>query len=169
MGNRYAFGVSILVLLACVMPRATAGSVDERQAAWEELATIVGRQVRLVMPDGARIEGRAIALEVDALGVDIRKTTNKTAYPKGRFLVPRSTLRAVDVVQSSTKRWRILCLALGGGIGYLAARGAINSEKSSGAGAGTLGLGTLAVGLPVAGYLIGAAADRRATTYIILP
>jgi len=71
------------------------------------------------------------------------------------------------VVQPSTKHWRIICTALGGAIGYVALRGAINLGKSSNIGAA--GLGAVGVGLPVAGYLIGNAADRRIVTYVIVP
>jgi hypothetical protein len=98
----------------------------------------------------------------------VEKSSNRKAYPKGRFLAPRATLRAVDVVQSSTKHWRILCTALGGAIGYVALRAAVNSAKASNTGA-EVGLGALGVGLPVAGYLIGNAADRRIVTYVIVP
>jgi hypothetical protein len=120
------------------------------------------------MPDGARIEGKATGLEVDALAIEVARSSNRKAYPKGRFLASRATLRAVDVVQPSTKFWRITCTALGGAIGYVAVRGAVNLAKSSNTGAAA-GLGALAVGLPVAGYLIGNAADRRIVTYVIVP
>jgi hypothetical protein len=167
MRNQSAIGIAILALLAWGVPRARAGSVDERQTNWEGLSVVVGQRVRVLMPDGARIEGKATGLEVDALAIEVAKSSNRKAYPKGRFLVSRATLRAVDVVQPSTKHWRIICTALGGGIGYVAMRVAINLGKSSKIGAA--GLGALGVGLPVAGYFIGNAADRRIVTYVIVP
>ena len=159
-----AIGVSILMLLGCAAPCAQAGSGEERQITWDGMSAVVGQHLRMVMPDGARIEGKAIGVEVDALVVEIGKTTNKTAYPKGRFLVPRATLRAIDVVQRSTVHWRLVGVAIGGGIGYLAARGARNFS-----GAAAVGLGALGGGVPIVGYLLGNAADRRATTYVITP
>jgi hypothetical protein len=167
--NRLAIRVVALLALAYCVPRSIAGTGGERRVNWDGLAAIVGRQVRVVMPDGAHIEGSVTGLETDALAVDIHKTSNRKAYPKGHFLLPRATLRAVDVVERSSKHWRIVCVALGGGIGYLAARAAINSSKGSGPGVGGIGLGTLAAGLPVGGYLLGNAADRRVTTYVITP
>ena len=77
-------------------------------------------------------------------------------------------MRAVDGVRPSTIHWRIVCTALGGAIGYVALRGAINANKASMPGAAA-GLGALGVGLPVAGYFIGNAADRRIVTYVIVP
>jgi len=168
MRNQGAIGMVMLAALAWGAPRATAGAVDERQTNWAGLAVVVGQRVRVLMPDGARLEGKATGLEVDALAVEVQKSSNRKAYPKGRFLASRATLRAVDVVQPSSKHWRILGTALGAGIGYVALRGAINAAKASNTGTAT-GLGALGVGLPVAGYLIGNAADRRIVTYVIVP
>jgi hypothetical protein len=168
MRNQSAIGIAMLAVLAWGAPRTAAGAVDERQTNWAGLSVVVGQRVRVLMPDGARIEGKATGLEVDALAIEVAKTSNRKAYPKGRFLASRATLRAVDVVQPSTKHWRIICTAMGGGIGYVALRAAINLAKSSNTGAAA-GFGTLGVGLPVAGYFIGNAADRRIVTYVIVP
>ena len=168
MRNQGAIGMAILAVMAWGVPRAASGAVDERQTNWAGLSVVVGQRVRVLMPDGARIEGKATGLEVDALAIEVAKSSNRKAYPKGRFLASRATLRAVDVVQPSTKWWRIVCTALGGGIGYVALRGARNAAKSSSTGLAA-GLGALGVGLPVAGYLIGNAADRRIVTYVIVP
>ena len=166
MCNRSAIGMAVVALLAWGVPRATAGGVDERQTNWAGLSVVVGQRVRVLMPDGTRIEGKATALEVDALAIEVAKSSNRKTHPKGRFLASRATLRAVEVIEPSTKGWRIVCTALGGAVGYLALRGAINLGKSSGLGAA--GLGSIAVGIPVAGYLIGNAADRRIVTYVIV-
>jgi hypothetical protein len=166
--NRVAIAMAMLAVLSCDVPRATADAVDQRQTNWAGLSAVVGQRVRVLMPDGARIEGKATGLEVDALAIEVTKSSNRKAYPKGRFLLSRATLRAVDVLQPSSIHWRIICTALGGGIGYVAMRGAINAAKSSSTG-GAVGLGALGVGLPVAGYLIGNAADRRIVTYVIVP
>ncbi len=166
--KQVAIAMAMLAVLSWDMPRATAAAVDQRQTDWAGLSAVVGKRVRVLMPDGARIEGKATGLEVDALAIEVSKSSNRKAYPQGRFLVPRATLRAVDVVQPSTIHWRIICTALGGGIGYVAMRGAINEAKSSSTGGATL-LGALGVGLPVAGYFIGNAADRRIVTYVIVP
>jgi len=167
MRNQSAIGMTLLAALAWGVPRATAG-VDERQVDWAGLSVVVGQRVRVLLPDGTRIEGKATGLEVDALAIEVKKSSNRKAYPKGRFLAPRATLRAVDVVQPSTIHWRIMCAGLGGALGYLALRGAINLVKASNTGPAA-GFTALGVGLPVAGYLIGNAADRRVVTYVIVP
>jgi hypothetical protein len=121
--------------------------------------------VRVVMPDGARIEGTATAVEVDALVVEIRKSSNKAAYPKGRFLVPRATLSAVDVDRPSF-RWRIVGGVVGGGIGALLG---VLSVKTGSVEAIQVVFGAGAAGVPVAGYFMGRAADRHTITYVIAP
>jgi hypothetical protein len=167
MRTRSTIVMAMVAILAWDAPRAAASAVDQRQTNWAGLSVVVGRRVRVLMPDGTRIEGKATALEVDALAIEVSKTSNRKAYPKGRFLVSRATLRAVDVVQPSTVYGRIICTALGGVIGYVAMRAAINASKTNTG--EELGFGAVGVGLPVAGYLIGNAADRRIVTYVILP
>jgi F0F1-type ATP synthase beta subunit len=142
----------------------------QRQTTWEGLTVVVGHTVRIVMPDGAHLEGKATAVEVDALAIEIHKTTNKTTYPKGKFLVPRATLKAVDVNQP-TRRWRTVGLGVGGGVGAVLAVLAISIAKD---GFQTrhpveAALTAGAVAVPVGGYLLGRQADRRTVTYVIAP
>jgi hypothetical protein len=152
------------------MPRADAAAKEQRQIKWDDLSALVGKKVRVVMPDGAQIEGKAKALELDAFVVEIRKTSNKTAYPQGEFLVPRATLKAVDV-SHPTKHWRIVCTVAGGALGlFFGAEAAIkiggifgnqNSRRAGDA------FGALAIGTPIIGYWLGSRADRRTITYVV--
>jgi hypothetical protein len=163
MMNRYAIGVSLLVTLGWGAPRAAAAGAQEIHTTWEGLSAIVGQKVKVVMPVGAQIQGKATAVETDALAIEILKTSNKAAYPKGKYLVPRATLKAVDV-ERPTKQWRILCTAGGAALGIAFAKLA--------AGAGGLHTrteiyGAMAAAAPAVGYLLGRAADRRTVTYVI--
>jgi hypothetical protein len=167
MVKKYVIGISLLFMLGWGTPRAAAGKEQQRQIVWDGLSAIVGQKVRIVMPDGGRIEGTVQAVELDALAVEIHKTSNRVSYPKGKFLAPRATLTAVDVVERPTKRWRILGVAVGSVAGTFFAILSVNSAKSSGVGALAVTFGAVAVGTPVVGYLLGNAADRRTTTYVI--
>jgi len=162
--------IGLLLMVGWGAPRAAAESRLQRQTTWEGLAVVVGHTVKIVMPDGARIEGKATGVEVDALAMEIRKTTNKTTYPKGRFLVPRATLKAVDVDQP-TRRWKVVGLGVGGVVGAALAVLAISIVKD-GFQTGhpvEAALFAGAVGVPVGGYLLGRRADRRTITYVIAP
>jgi len=168
MVNKYAIGISLLFMLGWGTTLAGAASKEQRQTTWEGLSAIVGQKVRVVMPDGTRIEGRAKALEVDALVVEISKSSNKAGYPKGKFLVPRATLKAVDVARN-TKRWQIVGVTAGSAVGVLVfvalvVRGGVltpNQRTDAYAAAGGC--------IPVLGYLLGRAADRHTVTYVITP
>jgi hypothetical protein len=165
MRSGYAIGFSLWVMLGLGAPRAGAATGQEIQITWEGLVAIIGQNVRLVMPDGARIEGKAMALEMDALVVGIRKSSNQPAYPRGKFLVPRATLKAVDV-ERPTKVWRIVCTAGGGGIAIVFAT--LAAGTTTGGWHTRTGIYTgLAVGTPLLGYLLGRAADRHTITYVI--
>ena len=138
--------------------------MERRQTTWEGLSAIVGQKVRVVMPDGSRIQGRATKVEADALAVEIRKTSNKTAYPKGKYLVPRATLKAVDVEQP-TKVWRIACTAGGAALAIVFATRA--TKNTGPVHTRTVVYGGLAAGTPVLGYVLGSLADRHTITYEI--
>jgi hypothetical protein len=166
MANRYAIGISLLAMLGWGAPGAGAAPKEERHITWDGLAAVVGQKVKVIMPDGERIEGKAMALEVDALVVEIHKSSNQSAYPNGKFLVPRATLRAVDV-DHPTMRWRIAGVVVGGGVGVLLG---FLTKAAGNASTGLqvlFGAGTVAV--PVAGYFMGRAADRHTITYVIAP
>ncbi|MGA2135928.1 MAG: hypothetical protein ABSH50_26860 [Bryobacteraceae bacterium] len=163
MMRSFATAISFLTMFVWGPANARAAGVQQRQTNWEGLSVLVGRKVRVVMPDGARIGGKVTGVEADALVVDIGKTTNRSAYPKGRFLVPRATLKAIEV-EASTYRWRIVCTAAVGALGIFFGKQAadVGSWKTR-----TEVYTTLAVVAPVIGYLLGRAADQRTVTYVI--
>jgi len=167
--NRYAIGISLLAILGWGAPRAGAAAKEQRQIKWEGLSALVGQKVRVVMPDGSQIEGKATKLEADALAVEIGKTSNKMAYPKGPFLVPRATLKTLDV-SHRTKQWRIICTAAGGALGLLfGTKLVLGSNLFAKQPHQGEELAALVIGMPVLGYALGNAADRRTITYVIAP
>jgi len=170
MVQRYRVQLALLLALAASTPRAEASGREIRPIAWEGLSVVIGQTVRIVLPDGTRIDAKAKAVQDDALAVEIAKTSNQAAYPKGPFLVPRATLKAIDVGRP-TKRWRAVGLSVGGGIGAFLGVLAIDLSESGfhtrHPVEGALIAGAIAV--PVGGYLLGRAADRRTVTYVIKP
>ncbi len=172
MSNRYVGSIGVLALLWASTTHVDAAAKEQRQIAWKGLAAVVGHRVKIVMPDGARVEGKALSVEVDALAVDIGTTSNPSIYPKGKFLVPRATLKTVDV-SHPTKKWRVLCTSVGGALGlFLGVEAALKvseSEPYYGASRNRENQAFVAVAIatPILGYLIGTAADRRTITYVI--
>src|SRR5215831_9143750 len=87
---------------------------------WDDLAARVsGKTVTVAMPDGVTLSGRAQAVEPDALVLQIRHTTNRAAYPKGEYRVPRAGVHAIEISQK-TARWRIVGTTLGAMVGVVA-------------------------------------------------
>jgi len=143
-----------------------AGSADQRQIAWSDLPTVFNKNIRIVMPDGTQIEGQAVALETDALAVQVTKTTNANDYPKGRLLVPRATLQAFDI-HRPTFYWRIIGVFVGSVGGAVAGVGISATHYGRTSSGAPMVATAVAVVVPVAGYYLGKRADQRVTTYVV--
>ena len=158
-----------LLLAAPLMAEAAA----PMHVKWEGLTVAVGRTVSIAMPGGTVIAGKAIGTESDALVVDVKKTSDRAAYPKGVVRVPRATLHRFEM-ETKGKVGRTVGTPLGFFVGGGAGLGAwigiqggiLNNNNPSGAAAALVGL--TAAGT-VAGYLIGNSVDKRWTPVEILP
>ena len=133
---------------------------------WGELAPLIGNQkVQLALPDGAVISGETIAVRDDALVLDVKKTSNKAAHPKGNAAIPRDSVTLLQVERQSHKGARAIGTTVGvvsgviGG-GYVAAKAA--GSTAGGFLATWTGLVTAG---SVGGYMIGKEIDQQ-TTYI---
>ena len=139
--RRLAIGAAILSMLPLL-----AEGVAPMQVAWEELPMVVDKTVRIALPGGAVVTGTAAGVESDALVVNVMKTSDRKACPKGELRVPRATLHMLKMRGDSRKSW-VVGMALG-----------------------SMAMGPLggAVGA-AAGHLAGRAVGRRWTTVEIVP
>jgi len=154
---------SIAVLLLVIAP-ALAGQREERT--WGELADLVGRKIRMTTPKAVVVEGTVTALEADALVMQIGKTSDKNAYPKGRYAAPRADLKSLDVLTKG-KKFRVIGTIIGawGGLA-LGIYAALHTQTAARAHAVLGGVGG---GATVAGYLIGDAADSQTLNISVKP
>jgi uncharacterized protein YcfJ len=130
---------------------------------WSDLTPFIGdHSVALTLPDGARIEGRVIAVEPQTLVLDVRKTTDSQAHPKGRESIPRDQAKSL-IVSRPTVRWRVVGTSLGAVAGVPV--GVLGAFKQDSTGIFVAAIAGMAAG----GYLIGWAVDRRKTTVTIIP
>lgn len=164
-----SYATALAVLL--VVPLLAQGAEIEH-VKWENLSMVVGKTVVVAMPAGSVITGEATGVESDALVVNVKKTTDRTAFPKGELRVPRATLRVFQV-RSKGKICRVLLTVVGAVVGLvLGARAALGIDDSffgptsTGAVAAFIGIGIAGT---VAGYEAGDAADRRWTPIEIVP
>ena len=168
-----AMGVAILSIL----PLLAEGS-DVRHVKWEDLSMVEGTTVRIALPGGV-ITGKATSVEADALVVDVQKTSDPNAYPKGMLRVPRQKLHRIEMqTKGQTGRAVLTTLgALAGGGGGAAVLASYNSclplfgpcsqKHSVGIGAAAF-VGVAAAGVAV-GYFAGNALDQHRTAIEILP
>ena len=140
---------------------------------WEGLTVVVGKTVSIALPGGTVITGKVTGVESEALVVDIQKTSDRVAYPKGVVRVPRATLRRFEM-QTKSKVGRIVGTPVGLALGFTAGVGAAigiagGFLRNDNQGAATAALIGIAAAGTVGGYFIGNAIDKRWTAVEILP
>jgi hypothetical protein len=122
--------------------------------------------------DGGAVAGKVREVQADALVIQVSKSSDPVAYPKGPMRVPRAKLHVLDLHGKGFK-YRVIGTALGfvagaaGGMGLaLGVQGGVLGDEH-GTASGTALVGMMA-GLTTAGYAVGNAADRRTTTIRIV-
>jgi hypothetical protein len=164
-------GVAILSIL----PLLAEGS-DVMHVKWEGLSMVTGRTVRIALPGGV-ITGKAASAESDALVVDVRKTSDEKAYPKGMLRVPRENLHRLEM-QTKGKLGRVALtsvgaiLGVGGGVAtaFFGVENcdifACRNDRPAAAAAAFVGIAAAGV---AGGYFAGNALDKRWTEIEIQP
>jgi len=103
--------------LCCAAPAAVASS-NQVELKWSELAPlIIGHKVKLVLPGGPEIKGLAVAVREDALVLNVKKTSDRKAYPKGQNVIPRASLSTLQLETKQGSGGRtvgVIAGALGG-------------------------------------------------------
>jgi len=164
--------LAVVVSSLAFLPLPAKGA-SPQQVKWEGLSIVVGQTVSIAMPGGAVIKGKATGVESDALVVQVTKTADPQAYPRGPLRVPRATLRTLEMQTKGTK-FRVIGTVLGAVAGFggglaaaLGIQGGIFGNRNQGAALGALV--AITAGGTIAGYAAGNAADRRSTTIEVLP
>ena len=157
------------MLLLWVAP--AAGAVTPERMTWDGLSQLVGKHVSIALYDGGAVSGKVSDVEADALLIQVSKSTDPVAYPKGPMRVPRAKLHVLDLHGKGFK-YRVIGTALGFAAGAaggacvaFGAQGGPFGDEGGAAGAGMIGV---MAGVTVAGYAVGNAADRRTTTIQII-
>jgi len=136
------------------------GGERKIQLRWEELAgTVQGQKVQMVLPNGADVEGKVLAVEPQALQIKVSRASN--TYEKGVHSIPRSQVSVLRF-QGRSGPWRALGTAIGAGGGAAAGiplSGPIRNEGNEELSA-QVAVGFIAAGA-AAGYFIGRSADRQ--------
>jgi hypothetical protein len=133
---------------------------------WSELGPrIKGHNVELMLPDGVLLKGEVKAVREEALVLNVRRTSNSQAYPKGNAVIPRTSVSELSLKESRGKWGRSVGVSLGGltgaAGGYAATTYANSGPDSAAAFLATFLVITGAGAL--AGYFLGRSADTRVT------
>jgi hypothetical protein len=161
----------LAILLAVALAAPFAASAESRpiELQWSELGSrLQGRDIELVLPDGTALRGEVEAIREDTLVLNVKKTSNSKAHPKGNALIPRTSVTLLSLNESRGRWGRTVGVTLGTltGMalgGYVAAA----DTRSAAAGLSTFlalsGAGTLT------GYFLGKSADDRVTYIRVVP
>ena len=100
---------AILVLLA---PAGIEAGQKTMALGWSELpAHVAGKQIRVVLTDGVRLEGRAISVGADSMVIDVKKSS-EPARLHNAASVRRSELAILEVRKSGWI-WKVVAPVLG--------------------------------------------------------
>jgi hypothetical protein len=100
--------VYVLVLLLLFSGRGEARARREIQLKWFELDQVIhNKKVALVLPGGARVEGKVLAVEPEALRLRVSSRSDEKVLASGEREIPRASISVLRV-QQRTKRWRAI-------------------------------------------------------------
>lgn len=173
--RRLAIGAAILAALPLL---ATGAEIEH--VAWQSLSMVTGKTVRIALPGGAVVTGKAAGVESDALVVEVRKTSDEKAYPKGTLRVPRENLHRLEMQTKGTVGRAVLTslgalLGVGGGAAaYVRIAGGngmcwFGCAADSHHGSGAFAFAGLAVAGVAGGYFAGNALDKHWAVIEVLP
>ncbi len=139
---------------------------------WSELApAVTGKRVWVPLNGGARISGEVREVEPAGLKVQVRKTSDRKAYPKGLASIPRSEVSTVLLTKPAGHKGIIIGGAVGGGVAA-SAGGTLAAIRRNEGGTGgdaiiaAATVGPIAIGLLV-GWLFDAVAHHRGKRIIV--
>ncbi len=160
-------------LALCVMcffltPVALEAQDEGLNLTWDELGSVINREmVALTLTDGPRIEGRVRIVRETGIEINIRKTDDDGAYPKGLRSIDRASVSSVQLIEESI-RWRWI----GAGVGFLGATlistFAITGPSGTDSDTRNVVAGLVTVGGGLAGYFMGREKDRRSTNITVV-
>ena len=161
--------VTLLVATALLGQSTAMAAPRPLELKWSELSsTIRGRSIRLTLPEGATVSGEVIVVREESLVVNVRKTSDSKAFPKGNATIPKGSVTVLSMTESGGRWGRKMGSRLGTLSGVLAGTYVVARTAPSG-GAGLAIFGAITGAGMLAGYFIGRSADARATLIRVVP
>lgn len=170
-----------LLLVPALLLQMIPGSLSAKDLApvrmtWREFRVRLPEKVELTLPNGARIQGKVLAVEEGGLRMNISKSSDRKLQPKGRRLIPRESISTLRLTEYGTKgRWIGVGSALAVTAGITAGIAAATHPDLSGGEVGVFVVIVPAViaggvvGASIGGYFIGKLFDKKVTMIQIEP
>jgi hypothetical protein len=112
-------------LLSVLLVLFLAGNMDARTpegtqatlaATWNEAGALtLGHKIAVALPNGAVVEGKVLSLNSESLDLQVSKTSDSQIQPKGKIVVPKTSLHTVKLIKPQ-KKWRIILTSVGAGV-----------------------------------------------------
>jgi hypothetical protein len=171
MNHTFSKARYLAMSIAVLLNSQSAAVADPRpiELKWSELdPQIRGRKIELVLPDGALLNGEVEAVRENELVLNVKKTSDSKAHPRGNAVIPRASVNLLVLKESSGKWGRSIGVTLGALTGItLGTYVAIENTHSDATGLSTFlslaGAGTLT------GFFIGKSLDHRVKHIRVVP
>src|SRR6267154_4292662 len=99
---------AISVALLLVGQSNTFGASAPVELKWNELTTVIYQKtVELTLPNAVTVKGHVAAVREDGLVLDIKKTSDSKAFPKGNGMIPRASVTLLKLEKRGSN-WRTL-------------------------------------------------------------
>lgn len=161
--------LSLLVALVLLTPSTAIASSKPLELQWGELSSkIQGRTIQLTLPGGTTVGGDVAVVRDEAIVLDIHKTSDSNAYPKGSVTIPRASVTVLKLIETQGQWGRKMGSMLGVLTGVLVG-GYTAGKTANSAGTGLAMFGAITGAAAVGGYYIGKSADVRETLIRVVP
>jgi hypothetical protein len=90
-----------VALLAAVLYTSSALAQDSFPIyrPWKGMYSSSGEELGLILHTGAFLRGKAVAIRPDGIEMEVKKTSDPTAYPKKRLVIPRANVDEIELYE----------------------------------------------------------------------
>ncbi len=136
---------------------------------WDDLGPLItGAQADLKLPNGARLRGKVQTVTPGALVLQVTKTSDRRAYPKGVTPIPREEVSQIRITKQRGHGWLVVGTAIGAAIGLVV--GVPLAVYAANEGAKWAGLVAGVIAVPTAvGLLAGRSVDKDRMVITVEP
>jgi hypothetical protein len=147
----------VAILLVCGQI-ALAGTTSVH---WRDLGSLIpDKNVIVSLVNGKSVKGRTASIEPDSIVLATRG---------GRVPVPRQSVQEIRVARKTSYKWRLIGVAVGGGVGAAIAIPVLAETHNEGSGTYDAAAAGLIGGLAALGFFGGWRADHSSDVITVLP